>query len=105
MSKLKLTIDEETGEVEEIDESVWPKLGEKFESVLDGTYVSVKTVLDVRPKRGRSAEDISASLSITQTVLAKVLLGRLEDNPTPSIIITMEKCLDLDNIFVDGDSP
>ena len=72
-------------------------------------------MLDVQPRRGRSAEDISASLSITQTVqnrltslcghLAKVLLGRLEYNPNPIIITTMGKCLDLDNILVVGDSP
>ena len=114
MEKLKLTVDDVTGEVEEIDQSVWPTLGEKIESVLDGTYVSVKTVLDVQPRRGRTAADISVSKSLAQTVqnrltslcghLAKVLLGRLEANPTPSIITTMSKCLDLENILVEEES-
>ena len=36
--------------------------------------------------------------------LAKVLLSRLKDNPTPSIITTMSKCLDLENILGDEES-
>ena len=108
MSKLKLTLDEQTGEFEEIDESLWPKLGQELDSVLEGRYVSVQTVLEVAPRRGRSASDISANQSLLQTVenrltslcthLASVLQSRLEDTPTPSIIPIMSKCLDLEDI-------
>ena len=108
MEKLKLTM-MDNGELEEIDGSLWPSLSEKLESVLESTYVSAQTVLEVHPRRGRSAQDISACCSLLQTVenrltslckhLASVLENRVNENPTPEVISTMAKCLDLQDLL------
>ena len=106
MENLKLDIDEGTGELEEIDESLWPSLGESIDSVLDGTYLTIHTVLEINPRRTRSQADISMSKSLLITVqnrlsslckhLASILSNRLKDSPTPSIISTMGGCFDLE---------
>ena len=115
MSSLKLTVNDETGEVQEIDESLWPQLGQKLDAILEGRYVSVQTVLEAGPRRGRSSDDIAACKTLMQTVenrlsslcghLASVLQKRLQDNPTPLIITTMSKCLDLENIISEKETP
>ena len=63
-----MDIDEGTGELEEIDESLWPSLGESIDSVLDGTYLTIHTVLEINPRRTRSQADISMSKSLLITV-------------------------------------
>ena len=59
---------------------------------------------------GRSSADISPSISILTTVeshltslckhLGKQLSNRLTENPTPSLITTLGKCFDLEDILV-----
>ena len=84
MSSLRLKMNDETDEVSEIDESIWPRLGEKMELVLEGRYVSAQTILDAGNRRGRSSSDIPASLDILSTVqnritsLCKNLIQNLE---------------------------
>ena len=72
MKTLKLEVDEDTGEVEEINQSLWHKLGDKLESVLEDSYVKAQTVLDVGRRRGRSAADIPGSLDVLVTVQNRI---------------------------------
>ena len=46
MKTLKLSMNEESGELEEIDQSLWPKLGENVDAVLEDRFVSVQTALN-----------------------------------------------------------
>ena len=45
MEKLTLSESEETGETEEIDESVWVGLGAKKDGILEDKYVSAQTAV------------------------------------------------------------
>ena len=108
MTSLKLGMEEESGELTEIDESLWPKLGSKLESVIEDEYVTAQTSLDVGRRRGRSRADIPASLDVLTTVenrmtslckgLVKHLERRLGDNPTPKVIKECAKCLDMEDL-------
>ena len=109
MMTLKLCVDEQ-GEVQEVDQSLWERLGEKLEDILDDQYVSVQTVLSPGGRRmGRTGDDISKSQAILATVenrlksLVKNLVvnleKRLKNNPTPGVIMDMKKCLDLQDIL------
>jgi hypothetical protein len=109
MEKLKLTINDETDEMEEINQQLWENLGEKLDFVLDEKYVSAATTLSAGRRTGRSSADISASSSLLSTVenklsslcshLAKHLERRIEKNPTPKVIELMGKCLDLGELL------
>ena len=110
MESLTLTMEVDTGEVEEINQSLWPSLGESLDSILDGSYVSAHTVTEMATRRTRSHADISASKSLLQTAqnrlsslckhLASILDSRLLENPTPDIITAMGVCLDFESILV-----
>ena len=54
MESLTLTMEVDTGEVEEINQSLWPSLGESLDSILDGSYVSAHTVTEMATRRTRS---------------------------------------------------
>ena len=64
----------------------------------------------LRRRIGRSSAVISPSISIMTTVespltslckhLGKQLTNRLTENPTPSLITTLGKCFDLEEILV-----
>ena len=109
MSNLKLSRNEETEEVPEIDQTLWPKLGEMVDSVIDGSYVKAQTATDAGRRMGRSAKDLSASLDVLKTVenrvtnlckdLIKHLKRRLKDNPTPEVIVECGNCLDMEDII------
>ena len=82
---------------------MWEWLGEKLEDILDDQYVSVQTVLSPGGRRmGRTGDDISKSQAILATVenrlksLVKNLVvnleKRLKNNPTPGVIMDMQKC-------------
>ena len=109
MSNLKLKMNEETGEMSEIDQSLWPILGAKLDSVIDNEYVQAETALDFGRRRGRSAEDFSPNLDLLTTAenrikglcksLTKHLERRLKDTPTPQVIDCCSKCLDIEDIL------
>ena len=48
----------ETGEMMDINMQTWPNLGEKFDFVLNGEYISVQTSLALGRRKGRSGTDI-----------------------------------------------
>ena len=105
MENLKLTMNTDTGEVEEINQSLWPSLGETLDSILDVNYLSGRTVTEMEPRKTRSQADISSSKSLLLTVqnrlsslckhLASILESRLKEHPTPEVISIMAGCLDL----------
>ena len=66
-------MDEDTGEVEEINQSLWPKLGDKLESVLEDSYVKAHTALDVERRRRRSAANIPGSIDVLVTVQNRII--------------------------------
>ena len=85
------------------------KAWRKIYTVLNEEYVSVQTYLAVGRRMGRTSTDISPSISILTTVeryltslgkhLGKQLSSRLTENPTPSLITTLGKCFDLEDIL------
>ena len=109
MEKLNLMNNYETGEMMDINMQTWPNLGEKIDFVLNGEYVSVQTSLALGRRKGRSGTDISPSSSLLTTVenrltslckhLGNQLLKRITENSTPSLITTLGKCLDLEDIL------
>ena len=109
MKTLKLSMNEESGELEEIDQSLWPKLGENVDAVLEDRFVSVQTALNPGKRMGRSKDDIPDSSSIMTTVenklnslvknLVRHLEARLKAAPTPTVIEEAGRCLDLENIL------
>ena len=47
MENLKLTEDEVTGEMTEINQQLWENIGDKLDFVLSGDYLSVQTSLEI----------------------------------------------------------
>ena len=110
MEGLQLSMDGDTGEIEEIDQSVWESIGDKIDDIMDDKYVSAQTVLAAPgARKGRSAKDIPFSQSVLITVenrltslvrnLKTKLKERLDNNPTPDVIKEMGRCLDLEDIL------
>ena len=96
MEKLRLSVSDDTGEVDEIDQLLWPNLGEHVNKIMDDEYVSVQTAMGQGRRMGRSKGDISASLSVLTSVenkltslvrnIVKHLELRLTASPTPEVI-------------------
>ena len=108
MENLKLTEDEVTGEMTEINQQLWENIGGKLDFVLSGDYLSVQTSLEIGPRRGRSSADVSASNSLFRSVENKLASlckhlrkhpTRLKENQTPKIIKLMADCMDFEEII------
>ena len=111
MQNLKISVKEDIEEVHEVDQSLWPMLGEHIEDVMKDRYVSIQTVLTHRNRMGRSMDDIPATESqsvlvtvenrLTSLVSALVMNQekRLADTPTPEVIKEAGRCLDLEDIL------
>ena len=64
----ELSSSDETGEFDEIDESLLPNLGENVDKIMDDNYFSVQTTMSQGRQMGRNRADISASLTVHATV-------------------------------------
>ena len=72
MKTLKVSVNEDTGELSEIDQSLWPKLGESIDAVMDERYVSVQTTLNPGRRMEGSKDDIPLSNSLLLTAENKL---------------------------------
>ena len=114
MEKLQLSVNDETGEVDEVDQSLWPNLGKHLNKIMNDEYVSVQTAMGQGRRMGRSKGDISSSLSVLTSVennltslvrnIVKHLELRLTASPTPKVIMEAGKCLDLEDIIITEES-